>query len=126
MDVNEISIWEECPFKRQLPSWVVVRRGDLFGEESLILHAKVKDSEFHIDYDLKSGENWNDVIPPMLSNLAGAIFESEFPGQTGVLFRRQAKCARQGEELSSADSAMFSRLQELSKEAKAFSWSAAA
>jgi hypothetical protein len=113
MLVEDVPVWNECPFKNWLPEYIIPRRGkDDEGKPIILLHA----GNFHAQFD---GEH----LPPerlkaMILNLGGAIFLSEVGDDPQVLTQlhfRKAICAAKGEHISYDDAVLWRRWHELTE-----------
>lgn len=96
VDVSEVPIWEECPFRSRLPEYVEVRKGynPDFGCEVLVLWSPRH--QVHCMMELpKTGEiSLTQTVKPMLGNLGGVIFEKQYPGAYLDMIRYEAKPTR--------------------------------
>lgn len=108
VDVNELP---SLGFIRQLPVWITPRFTMVEGTPVLVLHAVVGEDEFHCDATIDGQIQTTAHV--MLLNLAGAIFEREYPGEYGNLIARQVAAVQSNTELSVADQAMLARKAEL-------------
>lgn len=59
-------------------------------------------------------DDWNqETFKALANNLAGYLFDLEYPGEYIPLIKRKAEALYNGTELSEADKAMFARQAEL-------------
>lgn len=105
--VTDYPIWDDCPFRAMVPAWIEIRR------DSATEQAIFYDPE-HDLHAVAAIPVRDDVVYCIWNNIAGAIFDQEYPGQIGPLFHRQAQNAASGNEPSEQDVKMFARLRELS------------
>lgn len=107
-DVNDIPVWDDCPFKDKLPPHITVRRGVVegFPETIVVLHAKIGSGEWHVDlFNIGKDADFDREIKPSIVNLGGAIFEHERPGEYARLLKGLKKDSR--------DEMLWARLEEL-------------
>jgi hypothetical protein len=74
--VTDLPIWTDCPFRERVPDNIEIRRGVMFGLDTLVLW----DSRGQRHVDLHAGDlgiddpafDWSRILEPALSMLAAA------------------------------------------------------
>lgn len=94
---------------KRLPAWAEIRIGDGL----LVLW----NPKHEIWCSTELYQLTPDIIRPMIGNLAGAIFEKEYPGKYCALIKLEAEMAVQGLPLPPEEAKIRGRLDQLLREA---------
>ncbi len=81
--VLDLPIWTDCPWRNKVPAEIEIRRGTVYADQGEVVSFWWPKQQLHVDVVADETvigiDGAERVVPPMLSNLAGAVFDREYP-----------------------------------------------